>query len=253
VLLLDKIGTAEELGMRIASIRTGLPALALLMATASLAGGPGDPVLAAGPTGSEIFADVEQANAVRDSELQSYVSTRQYTVLEPGHPPDADLVISMQFVAPSTKTFGKSSEKGVGWIHKRVFHGLMKAEQQTAAGKEKADSALSPMNYSAQWVGDDRYQGRDCYVLALKPKREDKYLLAGKVWIDKGDLAIAKIEGDPVKSPSIWVERAHLVREYQRIGKFWLPLLDQTQCRIRFVGEYMLRISYFDYRITARD
>jgi hypothetical protein len=239
--------------MRIALIRIGMPAFVILMAVECLARVPSDPPLAVGPSGSEIFAQVEQANAVRDAELRSYVSTRQYTVLEPGHAPDAELVVSMQFVAPSTKTFGKASEQGVGWIHKRVFHGLMNAEQEAAAGKEKADSALSPANYSAQLVGDDQYQGRDCYVLALQPKRENKYLLTGKVWIDKGDFAIARIEGDPVKSPSFWVERAHFVREYQRIGKVWLPLLDQTQCRIRFVGEYMLRISYFDYRITARE
>ena len=158
----------------------------------------------------------------------------------------------MQFVAPSTKTFGTASEQGIGWIHKRVFHALMKAELDAAGGKQKEDSSLSPVNYSALLTGEDRYQDRDCYVLTLRPKREDKYLLNGRVWIDKAEFAIARVEGDPVKSPSFWVERAHLVREYQRIGKFWLPLRDETQCRIRFVGEYVLRIRYYDYEVGKR-
>jgi hypothetical protein len=212
-----------------------------------------DPADAGALTGAEIFAQVERANVIRDAELRAYESTRRYTVLEPGHAPDAELVVSMRFVAPSSKTFGKTSEQGVGWIQKRVFHGLMNAESEASSGKEKADSALSPANYTAQLIGDDHYGGRDCYVLSLQPKRQDKYVLIGKVWIDKGDFAIAKVEGDPVKSPSFWIERAHFTREYQRIGKFWLPALDQTQCRIRLVGEYTLRIKYFDYKVTPRE
>ena len=204
-------------------------------------------------SGSQIFAEVARANAVRDEELQSYLSTREYTVWEPGHPPDADLLVGMQFVAPATKIFGKESEQGVGWIHKRVFHALMKAEQESAAGREKDDSALAPANYRAELVGEDECHGRACYVLALRPKRDDKYLLTGRIWIDKEDFAIAKVEGEPVKSPSFWVEHAHLVREYQRIGRFWLPMMDQTECRIRFVGEYLLRIRYFDYHVTAQE
>ena len=128
----------------------------------------------------------------------------------------------------------------------------MHAEQEAAAGTEKAESALVPANYDAQLVGEEPCQGRECYVLALQPKHKSKYLLKGTVWIDKSDLAIARIEGDPVKSPSFWVERAHLVREYQRVGAFWLPLRDQTHCRIRFVGEYLLSIKYYDYRVITR-
>jgi hypothetical protein len=239
--------------MRSALIRVGLPALLMWMVVECVVQVSSGLQLANDTTGPEIFAQVERANLVRDEALLSYVSTRQYTVLEPGHAPDADLVVAMQFVSPSTKTFGKPSERGVGWIHKRVFHGLMNAEQEAASGADKAGSALTPANYEVRLVGEDRCQGRECYVLALRPRRDDKYLLNGKVWIDKGDLAIAKIEGDPVRSPSFWVEHPHFVREYQRIGKFWLPQFDQTRCRIRFVGEYMLRIRYFDYDITARE
>lgn len=223
-------------------------AFGILMASDVICRAPSEP-LVAGPSGSDIFAQVEHANAARDAELQSYTSMRQYTVLEQGHAPDAEMTVAMQFVAPSTKTFGQASEQGIGWIHKRVFHALMKAELDAAGGKQKEDSALSPANYSALLVGEDRYRDRDCYVLTLRPKRDDKYLLNGRVWIDKAEFAIARIEADPVKSPSFWVERAHLVREYQRIGKFWLPLRDETQCRIRFVGEYVLRIRYYDYEV----
>jgi len=200
--------------------------------------------------GAAIFERVERANAEREARLRSYESMRQYTVWEPGHAPDAELVVSMRFVAPSEKTFGEPAERGVGWIHKRVFHGLMRAEQEAANGRERTENALVPANYAARLVGEESCGDRDCYVLALEPRRRSKYLLTGKVWIDKSDLAIARIEGEPIKSPSMWVERAHIVREYDRVEGFWLPTRDETHCAIRFVGEYVLAIKYFDYRVV---
>ena len=128
----------------------------------------------------------------------------------------------------------------------------MLSDLEAAVGKEKAESAIVPANYDAQLVGEEPCQESECYVLALRPRHTSKYLLIGRVWIDKSDFAIARIEGDPVKSPSFWVERAHIVREYQRVGTFWLPLRDETRCRIRFAGDYVLSIKYYDYRVTAR-
>ena len=203
-------------------------------------------------TGAEIFDRVVKANALRAGELASYRSSRRYAVLEPGHEADAELKVDVQFVSPSTKIFKTISANGVGWIHKRVFQGLMQAEQETVAGKQQRDSAISPANYDAQLVGTDQYDGRDAYVLALTPKRRDKYLFIGRAWIDRADFAIAKIEGEPAKSPSFWVVRAPFVREYQRINNFWLPLRDETHSQIRFVGEYILRVEYGDYQITPR-
>jgi Outer membrane lipoprotein-sorting protein len=219
--------------------------------TQCAAEGRADPAPGSALRAQEIFDRVTQMNDARTARLVSYVSRRRYSVFEPGHHMDAELVASMVFVAPSTKTFTTVSENGVGWIHKRVFRRLMDAEQEAATGADHVNSAISPANYDVQLVGHDSYQGRDCYVLALLPKRHDKYLLKGKAWIDADDYALAKLEGEPVQSPSFWVVRAPFVRTYQRIDGFWLPLQDETHTQIRFIGEYVLRIVYGDYRITA--
>jgi hypothetical protein len=211
--------------------------------------GAGGSALLDGPS---IFARVQQANERRAAALQGYVSTRRYSVFEPGHETDAELVVAMQFVAPSTKTFTTLAVHGVGWIHRRVFGRLMEAETQAAAGTQAADSAITSANYAARLVGSDRLSDRDCYVLALVPRRRDKYLFVGKAWIDKQDFAIARLEGEPAKSPSLWVVRAPFVRRYQRIDSFWLPLEDETHSQIRFAGEYVLRIQYADYQITTK-
>ena len=192
---------------------------------------PLDPQSGASRDASVIFGRVQQANAEREAALESYVSTRRYSVFEPGHETDAELLVSMQFVAPSTKTFKPIAVHGVGWIHRRVFGRLMEAEAAAAAGQDKTNSAITPTNYEAQLVGSDSLAGRDCYVLSLVPRRRDKYLFTGKAWIDKEDFAIARLEGEPAKSPSFWVVRAPFVREYQRVERFWLPRQDETRTR----------------------
>ena len=206
-----------------------------------------------GITAATLFERVQQANAQRAAALKGYLSTRRYSVFDPGHDPDAELIVSMEYVAPSTKTFRTIETRGVGWIDRRVFRQLMAAEQQAASGKDRSDSAITSANYDAQLLGSEPQGGRDCYVVALQPKRRDKYLFRGKAWIDKEDFGIARLEGEPVKSPSFWVVKAPFVREYQRIGRFWLPLQDETHSQIRFAGEYVLRIHYADYQITATD
>ena len=200
--------------------------------------------------GTDILNRVMSASAARAAALASYQCRRHYAVLERGHDPDAEMVVSMQFVPPSTKTFSTVTANGVGWIHRRVFMGLMHAEQEAAGGAEQAASAISTRNYDAQLIGSDRVGDREAYVLALTPRRRDKYLFAGKVWIDKEDLAVARIEGEPARSPSFWVIRAPFVRQYQRIDRFWLPKRDETHSQIRFAGEYILQIDYDDYNIA---
>ncbi len=235
--------------------RTNVLLTALLLATAVLYGRAGITTSQEAPTlsASEIFHRLDQENARRDTKLRSYLSMRRYSVFEPNHPDDAALTASMKFVAPSSKTFTVLSQDGVGWIHKRVFQGLMDAEQDSGKGKQKTDSSISSANYNANLIGEEALQGRNCYVLELKPKREDKYLMIGKIWVDKQDFAVAKLEGEPMKSPSIFVTRAHLVRQYQKIGDFWLQLRDETLCHIRVAGDYVLRIDYSDYKLDVAD
>ena len=221
-----------------------------------------DPVstIAASPapapvTANDIFERVQRASADRAAALVSYTSTRHYAVIDPGQPghePDAQMVVSMKYVAPSTKSFKTLSSKGVGWIHRRVFGGLMNAELDAAAGKQKVDSSITPANYTAQLMGTEERNGRDCYVLALTPRHANKYLFVGRIWVDKEDAAIARVEGEPAKSPSFWVVKAPFVREYQRIGGFWLPARDETRSQIRFAGAYILRIQYTNYEIVPK-
>ena len=205
------------------------------------------------PKGPEIFARLEKENEARSRKLQKYSSTRRYSVYERNKPSDAEIKVKMDYVNPSTKNFQVLSQSGAGWIDRWVFRSLIHAEQEAASEKRKTESAISSTNYEVTLIGQERTQGRDCYLLELHPKRRDKFLIDGKIWVDKEDFAIVKLAGEPAKSLSFWVTQAHLVREYQKIGEFWLQSKDETNAQIRVVGEYIMKIEYSDYAIKGKE
>ena len=202
---------------------------------------------------TEIFAKLEKENEVRSRKLRGYSSIRRYSVYEKNKPSDAEIKVKMDYVSPSTKKFQVLSQSGAGWIDRWVFRSLIHAEEEAASEKRKTESAISSANYEARLVGQERSQGRDCYLLELHPKRRDKFLIDGKIWVDKEDFAIVRLAGEPAKSLSFWVTQARLVREYQKIGEFWLQSKDETNAQIRVAGEYIMKIEYSDYAIKGKE
>ena len=207
----------------------------------------------AGLGSNEIFARVEKENEVRSRKLRAYSSIRRYSVYKKNKPSDAEIKVKMDYVHPSTKKFQVLAQSGAGWIDRWVFRTLIHAEEEAASEKKRTESAISSANYETKLIGQERSQGRDCYLLELHAKRRDRFLIDGKIWVDKEDYAIVKLAGEPAKSLSFWVTQAHLVREYQKIGEFWLQSNDETNAQVRAVGEYVMKIEYSDYAIKEKD
>ena len=90
-----------------------------------------------------------------------------------------------------------------------------------------------------------------CIVARAIPKRSDKYLFEGKVWIDTHDYAVVRIAGHPAKKLSFWIEQADFVREYQKIDGFWLSKKDETFVKVRMYGQKVLTIDHSNYSVTG--
>ena len=123
----------------------------------------------------------------------------------------------------------------------------MDSESESSSGKQRQESALTPENYEFHYAGEENVGPYHCFVLQVVPKRKDKYLFEGRIWIDSKDFAVAKIEGRPAKRPSFWVNQADFVREYQKVDEFWLPLRDETQVEVKIYGKRVLIIDHGPY------
>ncbi len=218
----------------------------------NIAGSPGEDQLRQGyPTGEMLLAKVVEHNQRREANLEYYSESRHYCVRDKNDKVRAELDAIVEYHAPGSKQFRVISEDGSLIVRKLVFHGIMESETDASKGKSHRDSSITPSNYFLEVVGEEKVDGHRCFVAKATPRRKDKYLFEGKVWVDGRDFAIVKIEGTPAKNPSFWVKKVVIVRRYQKIGDFWLPLRDETVSQVRIVGKGTLTIDHQAYRIFS--
>ena len=202
-------------------------------------------------TGDELFAKLLEHNRLRDLRLQQYSAVRTYEVTNDKGKLYAEQVVRVEYQAPDRKTFVTDSEKGSGLVRDLVLKRLIESESETSRGRAHHDSSMRPANYEFTLLGEQDVGPYHCLVVHAIPRRQEKYLFEGKVWIDAEDYAIVKIAGHPAKSPSFWITRADFVRQYQKIGEFWLPAKDETLVHVRLYGKKILTIEHRDYAING--
>jgi hypothetical protein len=202
-------------------------------------------------TGDDIIARMLELNRLRNEKLQRYSAVRTYVIRNLEGKLAAEAVVRVDYEAPDRKTFNKTSEKGSGIVRHLVFDRLIQSEGETSAGREHHNSAITPANYTFLLEGEEEVGPYHCFVLEATPKRKDKYLFEGKIWIDTEDFAIVKIAGHPAKKPSFWINRADFVRQYQRIDGFWLPYRDETSVEVKLYGRRVFTVDHQQYVINA--
>jgi len=201
-------------------------------------------------TADELFAKLLEQNRLRDLRLQRYSAVRTYNVASDKGKIYAEDVVRVEYRAPDHKTFVISSEKGSTLVRNLVLNRLIESESETSSGQAHRDSSMTPANYEFNLLGEQNVGPYHCLVAEVTPRRMDKYLFEGRVWINTEDYAIVRIAGQPAKSLSFWITRADFVRQYEKIGEFWFPAQDQTLVHMRVAGNKILSIQHHDYVVN---
>ena len=239
----------------IASVLGATP-VALIAQSQSLARRPAEDATPSGYTapvgltGDDIIARMLQRNRLRNEQLRRYSAVRTYEIRNVEGKLAAQAVVRVDYEAPDKKTFNKTSEKGSGIVRHLVFDRLMQSEGETSAGREHHNSAIIADNYTFLLAGEEEVGPYHCFVLEATPKRKDKYLFEGKIWINASDFAVVKIAGHPAKKPSFWINRADFVRQYQRIDGFWLPYRDETSVEVKMYGRRVFIVDHQQYVVN---
>ena len=195
-------------------------------------------------SGDRIFADLVKHNELRNAGLREYSAVRTYAVTDPNGKVHAKEIVQMEYIAPDKKTFVTVAEEGSSVIRNLVLKRLIESEMSTATGKEHHDSSITPANYTFRVLNEEDLGKHHCFVVEAIPKRNDKYLFEGKIWIDNSEFAVVKIAGHPAKKLSFWITRADFVRQYEKIGDFWLPVRDETFVEVKLYGKKILSIEH---------
>lgn len=228
----------------------GLPLAQSLKAAAEVRLAPRSHPSPTDTTGDVVVAKLVESNRLRESRLQQYSVHTTYRVQNDKGETSAETRVLLRYRAPGTKEFKIVSETGSGLIRSRVFKPLMDMEVETASVRNRYDSSITTNNYTFTLLGEEDVDGARCFVVQATPKRMDKYLFKGKVWVHAVDFAVVRVAGQPARNPSMWIKRVDFVRRYQKIGEFWLPLKNESVTRIRIFGRNTLTTDYEHYDIT---
>ena len=199
----------------------------------------------------KILTNLEQRNAQRAAALEQFEGTRVYRMEYHGFPSerDAEMVVKVNFRAPTSKQFTVISETGSKFVIDHIFKKLMDGELEASQGDNREDAALTRKNYDFELAGFETNPGGGKYVLKLLPKTRNKFLYRGTIWIDAKDFAVVRIEGEPGKNPSMWIKKTDIAHSYKKVNDFWLPAENHTESLIRLGGKATLSIVYQDYKI----
>jgi hypothetical protein len=198
-------------------------------------------------TADEVMARVFERDTQRESLGGGYGGSREYTLENRKLNKRAEMVASVVCEADGTKHFQVVSEDGWKSANKHVLRKMLESESETSQPDTRPKTRMVPANYEFHLVGSESLQGRPAYVIDVIPKRSDKYLFRGRIWVDAADFALARAEGEPAKNPSFWTRSVHFVQQYRKSGPFWFPAETNSVTEAHIFGTTDVSIRYFDY------
>ncbi len=223
-----------------------------LFAEPEFRGSPQAIPMGPGPTMNlgEILEQVAKHRKARDIRLTIYASDRTYVVENKRFDKRAALSVAMIFLPPEEKLFEVRSYSGSGFLRRSVLNRLIETEREAAHKELREQVAVTPENYRFEFLRLETVNGRPQFVLRAKPRRKHQLLFDGRIWIDREDFAVTRVEGKPAKSPSFWTRKIEFVHEYGKFGDFWLPVRNASVTSAFVFGRTTTEIVYRSYRIN---
>jgi hypothetical protein len=225
-------------------VRLYLPILSLLL-TPLLSRAGEDAKL---PSASDVVARMLASDAQRQQSLSGYEGARRYLLVNDHMHKSAEMIVRVTGDPDGTKHFEIVSETGWKAAQKHVLRKMLESEEESSHPEARSKTRLSLDNYEFQMGGTDELDGRSVYAIDVSPKRKEKYLFRGRIWVDAEDYALVRADGNPAKNPSFWTKSVHFTHTYQKSGTFWFPSTTESLTEARIFGETALKIEYFDYK-----
>jgi hypothetical protein len=135
------------------------------------------------------------------------------------------------------------------YIRTKVLRALLDGERDLIAQGEAARSALAPVNYTFQANGVD---AEGLANVLLSPRRADRLLVKGTLFLRVGDGELVRLRGRMAKSPSFWIKTVDIARAYQRVNGMVVPTTLDASAELRLLGHASLRMTYEYLEVDGR-
>ena len=216
-------------------------AFLFLLATAAVAQGG-----ATQPDANSIVDSMLKAQQENKLRVRPYTVKRNYLLLDKQADQKAQVVATITTLPPDSKEY--EIEHSSGGMGEKVLRDVLSKETEPAKDAQKKE--ITRENYNFQLVGEESLDGKRCYLLGLTPKREDKDLIKGKIWVDAETYNIRRLEGSPVKNPSWWIHDLNILMQFAEVDGMWLRTSLHAVANVRFKGKYVMESHDLEYRFT---
>jgi hypothetical protein len=116
--------------------------------------------------------------------------------------------------------------------------------------KDYTATDFSPDNYGFRFLRVENAMGYRCYVLELLPRRQDKRLLHGEIWVDANTYLPHRSQGELAKSPSWWVRDVRVAFVYGKVGEMWLQTASEASANVRILGRSIMVSQDTSYKLN---
>jgi len=196
------------------------------------------------PDLNAILSKMEQVQLENRAHLIPYTVTRRYELSGRAADNSAAVVADVNFDPPNQKTYDiKYSDGGRA---EKVVQKILDREAEYARDVKKI--SFSRDDYTFSYLGQGLIDGKSYLLLGLTPKRQDKDLLKGRIYVDPSSYQIRRFEGEPAKSPSWWLKDVQLVTDYAQVGPMWLQTSSKGSAEVRWFGTHVMTARDIGYR-----
>ena len=160
---------------------------------------------------------------------------------------DSEVVAEVNFKPPAFKGYRIQMSSGSS-RGQQLVRSILDHEVEATSKDNKASIAISRDNYNFDYLREATLDGQPCYVLGVKPKRKEKDLISGEVWVDKQLFFVRQIEGEVEKTPSWWLKKIRVKLVFADLEGVWVQTNMEANADVRFVGAHTLTSRILDYR-----
>jgi hypothetical protein len=154
--------------------------------------------------------------------------------------PNSHVLATVNFKPAAGKDYRIEDQSG-SRRGEQVVRRILDHEVDASTRPAEAEaSALTEANYAFDYISQTVLDRHPCYLLRVKPKRRDKNLIVGEVWVDKTSFLVRHIEGEMVKTPSWWLKQVQLKITFNEMQGIWLQTDVEASADARLVGRQSL-------------
>ena len=203
-----------------------------------------------------VIQRVDAAVKARVDSIQGYTVTEHYAVYRNNDEihPAAEMTVKTTYQKETGKNYEILSQQGSSILRNLVLGAILDNEKHINQPGVREGSWFISANYEMklQPGGTQQLDGRECYLLAITPRRKAPYLIEGTLWVNAKDGSIVQIQGTASKSSSFLTGPTKVMRKYTNVNGFAEATHARAESDSLLFGRTVVTIDYQDYQIQLR-